>query len=169
MKEKCKYSIQRGTTLIELSIYMGILAILLTVFASLFTSVIDVQLESATTSRVNQDGRYLLAKLAYDLDNSQSIVAPAAPSASTSSTLTIQTNTVNSTYSLNGSGNLQVVTGSNTDVLNSADTTISDVMFQRIGNGTTNDTVQIRFTVTSKTQRTSGVAESQQFQTTLGL
>ena len=167
-----RYSIrffQKGTTLIELAIYMGLLAILLTVFASLFTSIIDVQLESATTSQVNQDGRYILAKLSYEMDSAQSIVTPAAPSASTSSTLTIQSNAVNSTYTLNGSGNLQVVTGSNTDVLNSSDTTISDVTFQRIGNGTTDDTIQIGFTVTSKTERASGEAESQQFQTTLSL
>ncbi len=160
---------QKGYTLIELVIYIGILAILLGVLSSIFTSIVDVQLESSATSSVNQDGRYLLSKLVYDVKNASAIVVPSTPGTS-SSTLQLTINSINYTYSVNGSSNLQVVNGTTgeTNVLNSYDTSVSGLTFLHIGNGGSSDNVRVSFTVTGKTIERNGVHETKSFQTTLG-
>src|SRR6266404_1489448 len=148
---------QKGFTLIELVIYIGILAILLSVLSSIFTSILDVQLQPTSTSSVNQDGRYLLSKLLYDVKSSSAILVPANPG-TVSSTMQLTINSINYTYSLNG-GNLQIVNNStnDTDVLNSYDTSISGLTFTRVGNGGSSDTVRVSYTVSSRAKSRSGI------------
>ncbi len=159
----------KGFTLIELVLYIGILTILLSVLSSIFTSIVDVQLQSTATSSVNQDGRYLLSKLLYDVKSSSAILVPANPG-SQSSTMQLTINSINYTYSVNGSGNLQVVNNSTseTNVLNSYDTSISALTFNRVGNGGSSDTVRVSYTVTGRTIERAGQQEARTFQTTLG-
>lgn len=158
----------KGFTFIELIVYMGILTILLTVLSSIFTSILNVQFESTATSSVNQDGRYLLSKLLYDVKSSSAILVPANPG-TVSSTMQVTINSINYTYSASSSGNLQVVNNSTgeTNVLNSYDTSISGLTFTRIGNGGSSDTMRVAYTVTSRTKENSGY-ETKSFQTTLG-
>jgi len=158
---------KKGFTLIELVIYMGILTILLSVLCSIFTSILDVQLQPTSTSSVNQDGRYLLSKLLYDVKSSSEILVPANPG-TVSSTMQVTINSINYTYSLNG-GNLQIVNNNtnDTDVLNSYDTSISGLSFTRVGNGGSSDTVRVSYTVSSRATSRSGV-ETKSFTTTLG-
>lgn len=159
---------QRGFTVIELLLYMGILVILITVLASTFGSIIDVQLESKATSSVDQDGRFILARLAYDMQSATSIASPSAGSTATS--LTIKKSSESYTYKLNASNNLQLTNNSGTDNLNGEDSSISNLTFQTIGSSSTSATVQMKFTVTSRTRKTAGSQnESRTFQTTLGL
>ena len=168
IKRKLAVATHRGFTMVELIIYMGILVILITMLTGIFTSVIDVQLASESTSSVDQDGRYILARLTHDLDNASSITTPAIPSAQTSPSLQIIINSINYIYSVDASGNLQLTNNNGTDQLNSANTSISGLTFQRLGNGDSNDTVRVGFTVTGRVQRRAGL-ESKSFQTTLGL
>src|SRR5215469_6141095 len=98
----------KGYSLIELVLYIGILSILLAVLTSIFSSVVDVQLESNATSSVDQDGRFLLSKLLYDVKSSSSIVTPATPGVQ-SSTMQVTINSINYTYSASNSGNFEVV------------------------------------------------------------
>lgn len=160
---------KKGFTLIELVIYIGILSILLGALSAIFTSIVDVQLESTATSSVNQDGRYLLSKLLYDVKSSSATVVPANPG-TPSSTMQLTINSVNYTYSLNGNNNLQVVNNSTneTNVLNSYDTSLSGLTFTRIGNGGSSDTLRVSFTVTGRTIERAGQVETKTFQTTLG-
>lgn len=166
-----KKRLHRGFTLIELVIYMGILTILLVFMSSIFTSILDVQLDSTSTSSVNQDGRYMLSKLLYDVKSASSsgILTPAIPT-SQSATMQLTINSVNYTYSASSSGNFQVVNNSTgeANVLNSYDTSISGLNFARIGNGSSSDTIQVSFTVTSRNIERAGVIESKSFETTLG-
>src|SRR5258708_34652887 len=106
----------KGFTLIELVIYIGVLSILLTAMSALFTSIIDVQFESTSTSSVNQDGRYLLSKLLYDVKSitnvpPDGIVVPATAGVQ-STTMQLTINSINYTYSLDSNNNLQVVNNS---------------------------------------------------------
>jgi len=158
----------KGFTLIELVLYMGILMILIGILSSIFTSIVDVQLESTATSSVNQDGRYLLSKLLYDVRSASSITSPPNPG-DTASTMQITSNSIIYTYSLDSSNNLQVVNGSTSEtiILNGYDTSVSDLTFTRIGSGDSNDTVRVSYTLTSKTKERSG-QETKSFQTTLG-
>ncbi len=159
--------INKGFTTIELLVYMGILSFLIMILSTIFVSIVDVQLDSKSTSDVDQDGRYILARLAYDFGSAQSVASPSTPGSS-SGTLQISINSINYTYNLDGSGNLQLTNNLGTNNLNSINTTIPSITFQRIGNGGINDTIRVTFTVKSTTQRHT-VPEQRTYQTTFGI
>ncbi len=156
--------LKRGFTLVELILYGALLMILIYVLTDVFTSALDVQLESQGTSSVEQDGRFILSRLNNDILNAQTVIIPALPG-SQSATLQLTTGNINYVYSL-VSGNLQLVNNNGTDTLNSFDTTVSGLTFQRFGNNNRNDTIKIVFTLTSKATRTSG-PNRQTFQETV--
>lgn len=155
-----------GFTLVELLIYMGILSILMYVLSDILFSIINVQLSTQSNSLVTQDGRYIYTRLTYDINRAQSVSQPANLGDSATS-IQLVVNATNYSYSLN-SGALQISDGSGTYVLNSPDTTISNLRFDRIGNVNGKHTFQINFTITSKAQVNSRY-DSQVFQTTAGL
>lgn len=156
----------KGFTLIELSIYMGILATLLLILTRFFIAALDAQIESQTTSSVAQDGRFILSRLTYDVTNADSLVIPSVIE-DEGANLQIVKNSINYSYSLNGD-NLIITNDNGTDVLNSPETKISNLKFKRIGNSGGKPTVQIKLTVTSAAIKRSGV-DKQDFQTTIGL
>lgn len=169
MKKTCSIVFnKKGFTLIELLMASGILMILMGVLTSVFGSIIDAQNDSQATSGVDQDGRYVVARLVYDMQRASEIVSPATPSTTTQSTLTLKINTVDNIYSLDGSGNLQVNNDLGVNLLNSHTTKIENLTFQRIGIGGNTDTVQVKFRVVSRIQEAAG-NESRDFQTTLSI
>lgn len=155
-----------GFTLIELIIYMGVLAILIAMLGSAFAQIVEVQTDTKATSAVDQDSRYIIAKLNYDMQASSSISAPAV--GSQSATLQMVVNSVQQTYTLDGGGNFQLTAGSQSANLNSVNTGISNVSFKRLGTGTATDTIQVKFTLTSKVARSGNKTEVKTFQTTIG-
>jgi type II secretory pathway pseudopilin PulG len=167
---KKKTQNQKGFTLIELVLYAGILSILVGVMSALFGSIVEVQMESEATSAVDQDGRYILSKMLYDMksiNENDVIVVPVNPGDS-GSTLQVQISAINYTYSIDANSNL-VVTNTTTgesNVLNSYNTSVSGLTFQRLGAGGANDTVRVSFTIQSRIQQPSGF-ETRSFQTTL--
>lgn len=158
---------QDGFTLIEFLIYMGILSILIFVLANIFTATLDVKLESEAVAGVDLDGKYILNRLSYDMHQASSIASPSA-AGQTSGSLQIVVNSVNYIYTLDGSGNLQLNTNLGVDQMNSINSKISNLTFQRIGNGSNADTILVNFTITSQTQRVSGF-ESRVITTALSL
>jgi len=164
---QARMTAQKGFTLVELLIYMGMLSIILVVLSQIFGSILDAQLESQSTSAVHRDGRFILSKLTYDVHRASSIVLPASLGASSTS-LQLDISGIN-TYSLNN-GNLELTDSLETNNLNSADTTVSNLTFTRIGNTVANakNTVRITYTITSKIVRPKGM-ETKDFQTTIGI
>lgn len=163
----CLKKFQKGTTIVELLLYMGILSILLTVLTSIFTSALDVQSESTATSSVEQDGNYILARLAYDIHRSQGINTPSLGSAGNSFQIVIDG--INYTYSVDANGNLILVNNFGTDNINNYNSNISNFTVRHLGNaGKVEDTLAISFTVVSRTQQVSGL-KSEDFQTNLSL
>ncbi len=163
----------RGFTLVEMLIYMGIFSIMLIALTQIFTSIIDVQLESQSNGSVSQDGQYILARLSYDIGRAQDIATPSAVALGTPSTtlglVMNDVNGVNYTYASN-SGNLAVVNNLGTNQMNGYDTTLSAVSFTRLGNSSagSKNTIKFSFTLTSKTSRNS-TYQSRTFQSTVGL
>jgi type II secretory pathway pseudopilin PulG len=157
---------RRGFTIVELIIYMGILSLFLLVMTDTFSSIVDVRRDSEAVTVVEQDGNYLLAKLFYDISHASSIISPASLGSS-SSALQLVINGVTNTYSISG-GNLQVVNNNGTNVLNSVNSSISNLSFLRVGNTDGKNTIQLSFTVTSNITRASG-PEVQTYQTSVGL
>lgn len=145
---------QSGFTLVELLLVMALFAMLLTMITDMFTSVLDVRKESEANAAVSADGRYILSRLSYDIAHASSVTTPASLGAS-GATLAIVVNGVTQSYSLSGSS-LQLTNSSGTNNLNSSETTVSAVNFQRIGNPSGKDTIRFSFTLTSVARQQQG-------------
>ncbi|MBI2621281.1 MAG: prepilin-type N-terminal cleavage/methylation domain-containing protein [Candidatus Levybacteria bacterium] len=162
------FKINKGFTLIEFILYMGIFTILLTVTLQMFGSIFDVQLESEAHSSVESDGRFILSRFSYDISRAQSISAPVSYG-SPSPSLSIVINGQTITYSLGSSDFLLQNEGTGTmDQLNSGETSVSDLSFMRLEGDSGKDVIQILFTLTSETTKRSG-KEINTFQTTAGM
>jgi Tfp pilus assembly protein FimT len=159
---------QKGTTMVELLLYMAILTILLIALTSIFTSALDSQSESSATSSVEQDGNYILARLGYDIHGAQSINIPATNGGS-GNNFQIVISGANNTYSVDGNNNLVLTNNLGSNNLNSYGSSVSAFFVQRFGNvGGVENTLKINFTITSRTKRISGF-ETKNFETNLSL
>ena len=156
----------RGTTIVELLIYMGMFTIILSVLTAIFVTTVNIQLESEALSSVQQDGRYITARLFYDINRAQAITTPVLASQSANLNLTI--GGLEYAYSIDGNSNFTITSNSVTDNLNSFNTSVSNLSFKQIGNTGGRNTVQVDFTITSKVKKDSGI-ESSDFHTTVGL
>jgi type II secretory pathway pseudopilin PulG len=157
---------QKGTTLIEMLVVMGLLAGLLIIVASVFTSAADVQSQSKGYSSTLASGRFIMARLNYDISRASAVTTPSSLGASAPSLgLTIGGNTY--TYALSGN-DLQLTDNTGTDNLNSDDVTVSNVSFQELGNSGGLPTILYSFTLTG-TVLSHGVATSQTFTSAAGL
>src|SRR5438094_795700 len=70
--------LEQGFTLIEFLMYIGIFSILLVALFQLFTTILDIQSESQATSSVDEDGKFILSRLSYDIQRTNAIVTPAS-------------------------------------------------------------------------------------------
>ncbi len=159
-----------GFTLVELLLYMGIFSILLVALFQLFTSIIDTQSQSQSSSSVFLDGQYIIKRFEYDMQRTNSIIIPSSLSTpETTARLSVENTTY--TYSL-VSGNLTLTNdvASTTGQLNSADTVVSDLNFIRLSDsqGKGIDTLTISFRLTSSVV-TRGESNSENFKTTIGI
>jgi prepilin-type N-terminal cleavage/methylation domain-containing protein len=157
---------EKGFTLIELAIYLGILSILLLILSSFFNSSLDTLLQSQATSPTEQDSKFILNRLMYDITSADSLTTPVNPG-DQGSTLKLVRNGITYTYTQTNN-NLTIADNLGTDVLNSTQASISGLLFKRIGYATGKPTVQIIFTITSTTTAKTG-KDSQNFQTTVSL
>lgn len=155
-----------GSTLIELLLYMVIFVSLLGMLLGVFSSIINVQLESEATSSVTTDGKFILARIGYDIGQAQTISIPATPGAG-GDTLQLESSGVLYAYG-QSNGTLTLTAGSTTDILTGVDTTISKLTFLRLGNGGGKHSIRISFTLTSKTIKRTG-PEVRSFQTTIAM
>lgn len=145
---------------------MGLLAIFLTIISQIFVASIDTQLEAEAESSIQQDSKFILARMQYDLVNATSITEP-SDVGSTSSQLQFVSAGITKMYQLNGT-TLEFSDGVGTYQLNSSTTRISDLSFTRRGVPGGKPYITAIFTVTSETTRSSG-PETQTFQTTFGI
>lgn len=161
--------LQKGATLLELLIYMGILTVFMAVLATLFGTALDLQTEANATTSVDRDATYLFARIAYDLHRAESIVTPANRGAANSgASLTLSINGTNHTYAADAVGNFVYTNALGSFNLNSYDTTISNLVFTKISTLSVEETLRISFTLTS-VFTPDGNAETRNFSTTLAL
>lgn len=157
---------QHGFTLVEALVVMALLAGFLLLLTTLLTSAVDIQGSSESYSATMADGRFIMARLNYDIARATAITTPSSLGSSSSSlALTIGGSTY--TYALSG-GNLQLTDPNGSDNLNSSGTTVSAVSFEAVGNGGGKATVRYSFTLTSTVRHGSG-NDVQTFTSTAGL
>ena len=155
----------RGFSIVELLVYMALMSIFLVVLLDIFTTTLNSKLSSESTSTLNQDSRYILSKLSYDLNNADSVTSPLLGSMAGS--LQIVTGGVTSTYA-SSSGKLVLTTGGVGMNLNSLDTSIDNISFKNIGNAGGKPTVQVTYTLKSNIDLPGG-NRTQSVNTTVGL
>ncbi len=156
---------QRGVTLIELLLYMGLLSIFLTVLSQIFITSLSTQLESESVSGLDQDGKYIIARLSYDIQRSTNITQPGALGLSSSS-LSFVAGGLSYQYS-QASGILTVSENGTPYQLNSLGTLVSNLQFTRRGNSSGKPTITVSFTLTSTVLREKG-QDTKSFSTTIG-
>lgn len=130
----------RGFTLVELVVYMGLLTIILAILSQIFGSLTDIQLESESNSTLNQDEAFIVSRLGYDIRRASSISTPAS-NGTGSVTLSLVISGTTYVYSLSN-GNLMLNDGTNSWRLNSYNTTVSGLDFDRIGNAGGKSTIR---------------------------
>ncbi len=157
---------QRGFTLVEMLLYFGLFSILLLVLARLFVSILEIKMESQSVSSVQQDSRFIFARLEYDFSRASSVTTPATLGASSSS-LVLQIDGGSYTYSLSN-GKLQVTNSQGTFPLNSSESQVSAVTFRRLGHAGGKPTIKMDIDIESATIRDKG-RETRSLETTLGL
>lgn len=163
-----KYSrqINKGTTLIELLLYMGLLTLFIGVLSSLFGTAIDIHLASQSNTGITIDTTYILSKLKYDIQRADQITTPAANGDSAQS-LVLVIDGVTHTYSMDITGNLNYTNNLGTNQLTSYLATISSLSFTKIGNiGGNEPTIKIDITINSRVNQLKGI-DSQTISTTI--
>ncbi|MFI5271318.1 MAG: type II secretion system protein J [Candidatus Saccharimonadales bacterium] len=138
---------QKGVTLIETLLVMTLMSTLLLILASIFTASIDVQQSSGSYSATVISGRFIVAKLNYDIAHAASIISP-APGGSSSPTLVVATNSTSYLYGLSGN-NLAQTIDAKPYSLNSDDVTVSGLSFKSYDVGNGKPFIIYSFTVTS--------------------
>lgn len=164
MKSRTAHS--KGFSLIELILYMGLFSVFLVTLTQIFSSALELKLDSESTSTVQQDSRYILERLSYDINRADSITTPSSIGTQDAS-LAIVISGQTHTYALNN-GNLQVTDPTGTYRLNGYNTSITNLSFLRVGNSGGKNTVRINYTVNSLTIENSGT-ETKTVQTTIGI
>ncbi|TXH00982.1 MAG: hypothetical protein E6P95_02690 [Candidatus Moraniibacteriota bacterium] len=157
---------QDGFTIVELLIYMGLLVIMIVIFTQIFVSILDNQLRSTNTSNVAEDGRYIYSRFIYDVNRADSIASPSA-FGSSSASMTLSIGGVNNTFTASN-GSLLVTTPTSSYVLNGYGSTVSNLLFTKVGTPSAKGTIRMQFTVTGAIN-SRGVSDIQNFQTTAGL
>lgn len=147
-----KKNTQKGTTVIELLIYLALLAVFMTVLLDVFVTTLNLKLSSESTSSLNQDTRYIMSKISYDVFNADSITVPG------NTELDFVSGGITNKYTVIG-GDLLL----NSVKLNGLDTKVGSISFTKIGS-----TVQVILTMQSQIQLPGG-ASTQSVQTTVGL
>ena len=156
----------KGFTIVEMLVYMGLLTGFLVVLTQIFLSSLDVQLAMERTSSVASDGRYILSRLEYDVARAQSITVPVALGGLADS-LQLTIAGIPHTYQVDN-GTLSLVNALGTNALNGVGSRVSGFSVQRLGNAGGKESARVSFILTSTTEGPIG-PEVRTYQTTIGV
>jgi len=161
MKNKTK-----GFTLLELSIYMGLLMIMLSVLTQIFFSILDAKADTQAVASTQQDGKFLISRFNYDIKRADSIATPQNAGEITSF-LTLFIDGEQYDYSVID-GNLFLNREGINYKVNGYNTEITQLNFQKIGINSESQTVKVTLEIKSRTAE-RGDSETEYLQTTIGL
>lgn len=160
--------------MIELAIYGGLLGILLVMLSEFFVSLLNVQVVSNADTSIDQDGKYIMARMSYDVKRAKAILSPSLgqTAATMSATITDSGTDYTYRYALTNT-NLFLTVGAGAPVqLNSDGTKVTNFSVSHIGNSGqisgAKDTLQISFVLQAVATASSGLNHAQ-YQTTVSL
>lgn len=141
MSKKFINNSQKGFTIVEMMLYMGLFLMLITILTTIFTSILEVHLEAQTSSTFEQDGRYIMSRMSYDLYRASAVSVPASLGQQTDS-IQFTVNGQTYLYALND-GVLELTRNGNTQVMHSPRIRVNSFTARRIGNVSGSPTLQI--------------------------
>lgn len=139
------YSRQNGFTLVELLVYFGLFAILLTIITNIFIYALEKRVNIETVSLVQQESQYVLAKLKYDVYNAESVTIPASFGES-SQQLELQSDGETRSYSLSN-GRLGLTVDGEPEFLTSGHIAVSNLVFTNQSLDSSSQTVEVSFDI----------------------
>ena len=154
-----------GATLVELLLYIGILSVLLVALSAMFFLILDNQARSLANTGLEENSKFLSARLSYDLRRASNITSPAAVGSTTSS-LQMTIGDEIYTYSIVG-GIMQLASPSATIDLHGSDVIASQLQVTRQGNPYGKHSFQVSYDLDTA-QQVSGAAKSVTYQFILG-
>jgi prepilin-type N-terminal cleavage/methylation domain-containing protein len=162
-----------GFTLIELLVYIALTSILIAIMSQVFLATVAIRLESQNTTSVQQDARYMLSRISYDIRRATAINAPVLGQQASSASMLIRENGADMVYSYSLSGaDLILTVGTQSAQLNSDGSRVTSLSISRIGNSATipgaNDTLSIMLTLSDRGE-TQISSQTLQVRTTVGL
>lgn len=162
-----------GFTLIELALYGGLLSILLLILTQFFIAILQVQLVSQSDSALQQDSKYIVERMTYDVRRMKSLSLPALGQsvATISGVIADPGGDASYTYRVQNEQLSLTIDGVVTQ-LNSDQTYVSSFTASRIGNSGqisgAKDTVRLVFTLVAAATPSSG-PKTLNTQTTISL
>ncbi len=161
--------LSRGFTMVELLIVIGITGILMSILSQVFGSILTLKLRSEATSSLAQDGRFLLARLAYDISRASSITLPAAGESGSSLSLLI--GGVTYRYELQGDSLFLSEGGGISEAMTSLGTRVSSANFTHLSSLGGKESVRLSFTLAPVNSNSPGEAAptARQLTTTVSL
>ncbi|SRR6266404_1276405 len=143
---------KKGFTIVEMVLYAGLLVLFLAILSNLFLSSLDVKKASEGDSYTGQDTRFIISRLVYDIKRADSITSPVLGASAGSLTLSIAN--TNYTYA-SQSGKLVVTDASGTQNLESSETTLTNISFQRLGNVNGKNTIRVQLSINNESYVTT--------------
>jgi len=163
---------EKGTSLIELIVYFALLSTVLVIAVDIMFRTSEFSLESSAKGGLQEDARFIISRLSYDIHRAENVTTP-ANIGNTSSTLILTNGSDTYTYNLVGStlelqsetGPLPIIQNAN---INSNNTKVNSISFQRLGNSAGKHTFKITFDLEGTTVQKGG-PEQKTFETVVGL
>jgi len=148
-KEACN----RGFTLLELLLYLGLAAAVLSVISGLFLMLLQARIKNQTIREVEQQGAQIVNLVTQTVRNSQEINAP--QKGQTGEQLSLKVDDANRTPTIFSfsSGTLYMTEGAQSSIaLSSSKITISNLTFSDLSLDNTPGTIRIQFTISHKNE-----------------
>jgi len=149
---------QQGFTLIEVLIYLGLFAVLISGMLVSVLVIVEGGHRSQAKVTLQQEGDFVMSKFNQALNEAKTLTV-------TGTELDIEMwSGPNSVFDIN-SGNITLDSGSGTPVdLNNTNTQVSNINYVHIGAGTSQEILTVSFTLTTRTE--DGKVISQDLETT---
>lgn len=138
----------RGFTLVELLLYVGISAVMLLIISVFLSSLLQSRIKNQTIAEVDGQGMQVMQTIAQTARNAENITAPSTGASATSLTLDVSTGANDPTvFDLSG-GAIRISEGGGSAVpLTNSRVTASALTFQNLSRADTPGTVRIQFTL----------------------
>ena len=164
MKEVLNKKINNsGVTIVELLVYLGLSTIILLILSELFVNILDESVETQNYSTVQTDGRYIMARLRYQINNADSVTFPLSLGSSQNELIVVNSGNLYHYYVADEKFYMSDDGDVSQYLISNLDNRITDVSFTRTGNSDNlRPVILIDFTVSTGVEGTAEY-ESQTF------